>query len=156
MADRILQMENGVFVFKRQGKRLYSGDLPPDLKPGKKVHMFITSVDVTDFDVTGKIICLNDKRILYEFGKGFGTIQIRGEILVGHKSFQGKNGAKITSLIEWFNQKRVSKNPKPLTINGGRFGGKYKFYLTAFSAGQWNPELGICNFSMTGDLVDMS
>jgi hypothetical protein len=151
----ILQMANGVFVFPRKGKRLYSGDLPEDLAPGGKTHMFITSVDVTDFDVTGKIICLNDKRILYEFGKGFGTIQIRGEILAGHPGMQQQTG-KISGIIDFFNEKRVSKNPQPLTIKAQRFGGTYKFYLTSFSSGQWNPELGICNFTMTGDLVDMS
>jgi len=148
----ILQFGSGVFVWPRKGKRLYSGDLPAELTSGKEAKMFITSVDVSDHDITGKVVCLNDKRILYEFGKGFGTIEIKGEILAGIADMKNQNG-KISKIIDFFNDKRVSQNPKPLTINGGRFGGKYTFYLTHFSAGSWVPELGICNFSMGGDLV---
>ena len=154
---KILQHFNGVYIFPRKGTRLYSGDgVPADLKSGGNLPMYITSVDVQDYDVTGKVICLNDKRILYEFGKGFGKIELRGEVLLGRTDLASKKGGKLGNLIDHFNQNRVSKSQKLLTISSGRLGGTYKFYLTSFSAGQWNPEIGLCNFSMSGDLVDMT
>lgn len=154
---KILQHFNGVYIFPRKGKRLYSGDgLPAELKSGGALPMYVTSIDIQDFDVTGKVICLNDKRILYEFGKGFGTITVKGEVLLGRKDLASKKTGNLGKLIDFFNQKRVSASPKPLSISSGRFGGTYKFYLTSFSAGGWNAEFGVCNFTMSGDLVDMT
>ena len=156
---KILQFENGIYIYPRKGRRLFQGSgVPEGMKPGQgkaKIPMYITSVDVVDFDITGKTICLNDKRILYEFGKGFGQITIRGEVLLGHKS-AGEKGAKLSKLVSWFNSNRVSKNSKPLTLSSGSFGGTFKYYLTTFNCGNWNPELGICNFTITGDLVSMT
>jgi len=155
MANKILQLGNGVFIWPRRGERIFLGDLPPNTGPGGGGNMpiYLTSVDVVDFDVTGKVICLNDKRILYEFGKGFGSISLRGEILIGIKGddIQGR----LSPLISYFNDKRVSANKTPLNISTRR-GGKFKFYLTQFQIGDWNPEFGICNFSISGDLVNMT
>ena len=128
--------------------------------------MFITSIQVTDFDVTGKVICLNDKRILYEFGKGFGTITVQGEILIGNTAVEpglgminGKQTGSFQEIINFFNEKRVSENPNPLTINAGsgvaQVGGTFKFYLSSFALGPIAPETGVVQFQLTGDLIEM-
>ena len=153
--SKIMQHDQGVVTFTRRGERLYSGDLPAELQPGafKNNPMYITDVTVSDFDITGKVVCLNDKRVLYEFGKGFGSVTVSGEILLGLKDF-GKKKGKVKPIIQWFNEKRVSKQTKPLTISAGQdFGGVIKFYLTAFTCGQWEARTGTCRFQLSGDLV---
>jgi len=159
--SKILQFENGVAIYKRGGKRIFSGSgLPNVLTPGSggSLPIYLTSVDVSDFDVTGKVICLNDKRVLYEFGKGFGTIQISGEILMGTPAESKHIHGKLKPIISFFNEKRVSSagGKTPLTINAGKLGGKFKFYLTTFQFGQIRADIGLINFTMSGDMISMT
>mgnify|MGYP001461555970 CR=1 FL=1 len=158
--SKILQFENGVHIYKRYGKRVFSGTgLPPALQPGAgKIPVYLTSIDVSDYDITGKVVCLNDKRVLYEFGKGFGQIAISGEILIGTPAESTHTHGKLKPIIKFFNSKRVSApgGKAPLTISAGKLGGKFKFYLTTFSFGQIRPEIGLINFQLSGDLIDMT
>ena len=164
---QILGFEGGVFAWPRKGARLFSGSLPDELAPGGSYPMYITSIQVTDFDVTGKVICLNDKRILYEFGKGFGTIAIQGEVLIGNMGVEtslgkvrGQHNGSYEALINWFNEKRVSNDPTPLTVSAGSAtadtGGTFKFYLSSFQLGPIAAETGVTQFQLVGDLIEMA
>ena len=160
----ILQNQGSVVAWKRLGKRILDGDgLPDELKPGGSVGAFVTNIQVNDFDVTGKVICLNNRRILYEFGKGFGTIKIDGNLFLGPPAPSGGawtgtvklEQAKLATIIDWFNEKRVSqyKDSVKLTTTDH---GTYKFIVNQFSITGIETEFDLMHFSISGDLVELS
>ena len=156
---QILGFENGVVSFPRKGNRLFSGSgLAKDMTKSN-IPTFVTSIQVNDFDVTGKIICLNDKRVIYEFGRGFGTITIQAEVLLGNTAVSPMTG-NIGSVIDHFNEKRISENPKPLRVSAGSgtsaSTADFKFYLTQFNIGPINAETGVVGIQLMGDLIEMT
>jgi len=158
MSKVILQNQGSVVAWKRMGQRILSGDgLPEDLGPGGSVGAFVTSIQVNDFDVTGKVICLNNRRILYEFGKGFGSIRIQGNLFIGPPYKGGSENltqASLASIIDWFNQNRVSEKKESVTVTAGDHG-TYTFVVNQFSIDGIETEFDLVSFSMTGDLVEM-
>jgi hypothetical protein len=157
--SKVLQNTGSVFVWDRLGDRLVIDGLPPELLPAGNVPAFVTSLSINDFDVTGKVICLNDKRVLYEFGKGFGTLKVDGELLIGpigSGKTQTATEAKMGSIITWFNDNRVSAkaDKQPLTLVTTDHG-SFTFYASAFSINSINAEIGLVSFSIIGDLVSM-
>jgi hypothetical protein len=161
--SKILQSQGTVWVWPRLGKRLFISGLPDDLLIGGDSAAYATSIQVMDFDVTGKVICLNDKRVLYEFGKGFGTIKVDGELFIGpaKSGTTGRgaitaNDASLGRIIDWFNENRVSARTEPLTIQTSGEHGEFVFFASSFSVNGIQPEIGLVSFSITGDLVTMS
>lgn len=159
MSLQILGLDSGVVSYPRNGSRLFSGSgLSGDMKK-KSVPTFVTSIQVTDFDVTGKVVCLNDKRVIYEFGRGFGTITVQADVLIGNTAISNKSG-NFGEVIDHFNSKRISENPEPVTVvarsGTSNSTAKFRFYLSQFNLGPINAETGVVSVQLVGDLIEMS
>ena len=156
---QLLGNDSGVVSFPREGSRLFSGSgLSGDMKK-LKVPTFVTSIQVSDFDVTGKIVCLNDKRVIYEFGRGFGTITIQADVLIGNTKAAPQSG-NFGEVIDHFNAKRISENPSHLVVTAKSGSSKssatFRFYLSQFNLGPFNAETGIASVQLVGDLIEMT
>lgn len=75
---------------------------------------FVTNVDFTDKDVTLPIVALDDKRVIYSFGKGFGEAHISGIIFIfGCDSVT----SAVSQLSHAFNSNRISKKLSPCNLS---------------------------------------
>lgn len=107
-----------------------------------EVPAFITDIDFEDSDVILPIVALDDKRVLYSFGKNFGKATISGLIYL----FNCRAGSLIAQrLYEAFNKVRSSakSTPSNLSIVGGISGIKvYPISLRFANADAKNQSIG--------------
>ena len=145
MATNFLSSRGAVYKAIDSGDSRYA--INPDFRVnGEKFATILTGYNVQEQEIVAQAACLNDLRVMYTFGKGFGNIQITGEMLLGAPEAQSSiEGA----LFGYYETNRVSVKKKPLTlsISGG---GSIPFYLIGISVNQYNLELELLPFSLTG------
>ena len=117
----------------------------------------ITGYTITEKEVTSKMACIDDERVLYSFGKGFGEITIQFEIFLGSPE-ANKSFDLINRIIEVYEQKRFTSGtgrniqvPAKLSIEGA---GTISYYQTGIDVGNFNPELQILQMTVKGVLAD--
>jgi len=116
--------------------------------------ILINDIRVNDKDIYSTKLCFNDKRILYTYGRAFGTLTIEGEILLGPQGLLTEAEEKLT---DWFDEYR-STNLDPSNTNGAAGvpkaslgnGVSYLFYPVALNTGILDKELNILGFSILG------
>lgn len=88
------------------------------------VPAFITDVDVADKDITLPVVALDDKRVLYSFGKNFGEAHVMGIIFIF-----GCNRVTdaLAGMQNAFNAYRVSSALSPINLSIIGSGG-YRVY----------------------------
>ena len=77
--------------------------------------ILILGVSVKDDDVVLPVITLENTRVLYTFGASFGEVTVNGVILLGQS---GQAGSGLSTIIEFFNNKRVSKSKAAVAVTG--------------------------------------
>lgn len=77
--------------------------------------ILIMGVSVKDDDVVLPVITLENTRVLYTFGAGFGEVAVNGVILLGQS---GQAGQGLSTIVEFFNKKRVSKSKSAVAVTG--------------------------------------
>jgi hypothetical protein len=107
--------------------------------------LLIMSVSPTEGDVVAPVITLENTRILYSFGAKFGNITISGMILLGKS---GEPGKSLKQLVDFFEERRVSKNKVPITVTGPSTG--WKVFLTGLDIGEADSVNNSQPFSLTG------
>jgi|APSaa5957512493_1039668.scaffolds.fasta_scaffold16974_3 hypothetical protein len=126
-------------------KGLFSKDAP------NSVALF-TGYTLNEQEIVAKNSCLNDQRVMYTFGKGFGDIVINGEILMGAPISNSKAEA---DLLKFYEDNRVSKKKKDhLTLSVASESKVIPFYLVGVSIVGYNVELEILNFRIIGVLAE--
>lgn len=143
-----------VYKIKGQGAKKYELDPNPfkTQKSGQdtlKYGIIFTGFSVNEEEVTSKVACLNDQRVMYTFGKGFGDITVVGEILCGAVDGAGGGEAEI---VKYYEDNRVAQLKKQVTLSGPS-GFKAEFFLVGLSILQYNTQLEIINFRLQGVLA---
>ena len=111
-----------------------------------------TGYTLNEQEIVAKNSCLNDQRVMYTFGKGFGDIVINGEILMGAPISNSKAEA---DLLKFYEDNRVSKKKKDhLTLSVASESKVIPFYLVGVSIVGYNVELEILNFRIIGVLAE--
>lgn len=127
---------------------LYSVDGLPayELKDGQ--ILFIDTIDVTHEDAALPKDALNDKHALYLYGTTFSRMSIKGTIFFGEVC-KGSSGNIIQILTKWFNERRVTKSKKPVSVS---ISDKYKagVFIVALNFGQADPKLNSIKFTIHG------
>lgn len=143
-----------VYQVTGQGQKKYELD-PNPFKTQKgggpdtlAYGIIFTGFSVNEEEVTSKVACLNDQRVMYTFGKGFGDITVVGEILCG--ATDGVGGGE-SEIVKYYEDNRVSKLKKQITLSGPS-GFKAEFFLVGLSILQYNTQLEIINFRLQGVL----
>ena len=132
----------GSGIYKVEGLETKKGSYP----------LLISSISWGKRDILLPVPCLNGVKVIYSFGPGFGEVVIRGQILLG--PLAGGGGTRnLQGLVDWFEQRRVSKSKKPvkLSIVGQ---GAVKAYLNTLQIAEPNQEFQTQMFAMGGVLVE--
>ena len=145
-------------IYKVDGDGKHKYKLEPELfkKTGsssisKNGQILFTGYSLVEKEIVAKNACLNDQRVMYTFGKGFGDIIVTGEMLLGIP--EGKSKIE-NELQEYYEAQRVhTKKEEPLTLTGPS-GFTKEFYLVGLSIMQYNVALEILGFRLTGVLAE--
>lgn len=111
-------------------------------------QILINDVIVNRGDMYSAVSCLNNEKLIYNFGKAFGDITISGTILMGSMSI----GIDERALHLYFDTYRMSSLKKPLKVLAGIT--LYQFYLTGMGIGTTDPEYHTRDFTFTGVVID--
>lgn len=76
----------------------------------------IGGVDFIDKDIAITVTCTDDYRLLYSFGKDFGSCTIAGTVFLGSKACGGGSSA-LGKLVGAFNSDRLSNKKSPLQLS---------------------------------------
>jgi hypothetical protein len=150
----ILASRGTAYYYKGKGVEKYKLEPDPFKQEKAKQDTLAYAIIFTGFtlneqEVTAKVSCLNDQRVMYTFGKGFGDISVSGEVLCGAPEDQG-GGEQ--ALVEYYETNRVGVLKSPITLSGPK-GFTAEFFLTGLTISQYNTQLEILNFRFNGVLA---
>ena len=121
--------------------------ITPDFREtNEKYATIFTGYNLSENEIVAQAACLNDLRVMYTFGKGFGNIQVNGEMLLGAPE---ANSSIESALYDYYNTNRVSKLKEPISISLGA-GGSIKFFLIGLNINQYNVDFELLPFSLVG------
>lgn len=106
--------------------------------------ILILGASLTDIDVVLPVTTLNNLKILYTFGEGFGNVSVMGLVLLG----SGGSSASMGAVTSWFRSNRVSKGKHTADLSFP--GGAYRMYITGFGLGDPDPQFNIQPFVVYG------
>ena len=114
--------------------------------------VIFTGYTMKENEIVAKAACLNDNRVLYTFGKGFGDITISGEALMGpayiHSNFEG-----VLQTYYELNRASVGGGGAHVSLSSTQGGGMaLPFFLVGMSVNGYDPTLEILSFSLIGVL----
>jgi hypothetical protein len=134
-------------VYKAISGKVNKFKITPDFRKtsGKYATLF-TGYNIAEQEIVAQAACLNDLRVMYTFGKGFGNIQVTGEMLLGAPE---ANSSIESSLYDYYNKNRVSKLKAPISISLGA-GGSIKFFLIGLNINQYNVDYELLPFNLQG------
>lgn len=148
-------MANSIFATRTEVYMLQSGGggsgrfslegFESVFKTGKgEPPVMITGISYGENDVILPVVALDDKRILYTFGKNFGQFSLHGTIyLCGCQ----QDTMKIQKLMSTFESERVSKAKKPINFSTGDYSAKV--YPQEITLQNGNPNRQSIDFSIT-------
>lgn len=127
--------------------------LKPELfkKDPPTTAVLFTGYTLTESEIVAKNACLNDQRVMYTFGKGFGDLSVSGEILMGAPSSKSTAEADLLSFYE--DNRVSSKKKETLTLSVASKSELIPFYLVGVSILQYNVPLEILSFRLIGVLA---
>lgn len=80
--------------------------------------ILIDGIVIKDSDITLPVVAVDDYRVLFRFGKNFGSVQIAGTIYLGPTDCgNGRNSKLVRQVSNAFEQDRVSKKGKPIKVS---------------------------------------
>ena len=112
--------------------------------------LLLNDVAITDQDLLAEVPAVDGYRIIFRFGKGFGTVSIRGTIYLGPVDCKGKGKSSIVAkLDDAFEKARISNKdtPEMVSIAGGQ---AYPFYPIKLEKGNANAVFNAITFTITG------
>lgn len=112
--------------------------------------ILFTGYTFMEQEVVAKVSCLNDQRVMYSFGKGFGDLSILGEVLCGN--YKAAKGAEKV-LSEYYEENRVHSLEAPIKFSGPENFAK-EFYLVGMQIMQYNTAYEILSFRLNGVLAE--
>ena len=112
--------------------------------------ILIQGVDSHDKEIHLPVATLDNKRILYSFGKDFGDINVRGLIILGES---GNPTGALGQVLQWFEEKRLSKSLAPVEVSlpGGK---GYMMYPTGLALSEPDPEFHLQPFAVIGLIAE--
>ena len=120
-------------------------------KQGQQGIILIQNIVFNDNDLNTPIVALNDKRMLYSFGKNFGHVQVQGTIY--NSKCQGSpDFTSLKNMYDTFCKERVSESLGTMMLSVAS-GFKCDLFLTDFALNNANPATQSIGFSLQGIVV---
>lgn len=109
----------------------------------------ITNVDVQDKDIALTVVCTDDFRALYSFGRDFGRASIHGTAFFGGKGTGScdSSEAVLKELVDGFQSVRLSKKQDPCELSIAN-AGAWKLYPVALELKDANGAMNSLNFTI--------
>lgn len=117
-------------------------------KKGPGDALLIMSVNPQESDIVAPVVTLENTKILYSFGSNFGNITISGMLLLGKS---GTPGQCLKTLIDFFEENRVSKKSSSIEVSGPSTG--WKVFLTGLAIQEADSNTNTQMFALTGTLA---
>lgn len=124
--------------------------LSPDLSGSASSPILLQSINVDQKVINLPVVCLDNARIMYVFGKDFGDIAVGGLALLG----KGGTGPALSEVVAFY-KKNAAANGNSTTVSVSLPGNaSYKFYLLGLVISDPNPELQYFPFMLTGKIIE--
>jgi len=134
-------------VSGKKGEAFYKVE---GLATGQKENpILITGVTSRDKDIVMPVTTLENTKVLYTFGADFGEVTVTGVILLGSANNKSDSLGK---LVNFFQEKRVSKSSKSVKVTGPA-GVSWAVFLTSLTIGDVDPTFNIQTFALTGSVA---
>lgn len=121
--------------------------LNPPIGGSASSPILLLGAALNDDDIVLPKSTLDNLKILYSFGQGFGQVQINGMALLG--SVTDGAGKGFADAVNYFQKHRVSSSKKPIQLS---LPGKvaYSVSLTGLAVGQTDPQFHTQQFMFGG------
>lgn len=110
----------------------------------------MTGYNLKEEEITAKTACIDDKRVMYSFGKGFGDITVNFEALLGANPKECDFEQYITSTYDACRLSAAKGKTAKLSVIGG---GTIEFHITGLQIGGYIAEFEVLPFSFVGVLA---
>lgn len=107
--------------------------------------VLVQGADITDRDAVQPVLGLGGQKLVYVFGKTFGSVRVMGQVLLGPA---GTTASGFQAVMRYFQQNRTANDGG--LVNLSMPGGGYKIHLTGFGVAQPDPEFHIQPFMFFG------
>lgn len=136
-------------VFKI-GEEESSFRLKPALNGSDSSPVLLQSVSIENSIIHTPVVCLNNTRILYVFGKNFGDISVGGMAMLG----KGGSGKALSKVIQYYEANLTTGDGKKvvkISLPGNKH---YKFNLLGMRVSEPNSELQYFPFTLIGKIQE--
>jgi hypothetical protein len=134
-------------VYKAITSKIEKYTISPDFRQsGINSATIFTGYTINEQEIVAQAACLNDLRVMYTFGKGFGSINVTGEMLLGAPEARSRNEGQ---LYDYYEKNRVSQLEKPVSLSLGA-GRSLKFFLVGLNISQYSVDFEILPFQLIG------
>ena len=146
--DNLLLCRGNVYLVGGGNQQAFS--VSPSLAGSSSSPIILQSINIDTKVINLPVVCLNDTRILYVFGKDFGDISVGGLAMLG----KGGSGSALSQVISYYKSNAaVDGGAKPVSVSlPGNV--SYKFYLLGLVISDPNPELQYFPVMLTGKSRD--
>lgn len=127
---------------------------PKGAKKSCTAGVLIQDVTTKRSDVVVPVVGVDDKRVLYTFGKNFGQISVKGIIFVG--ATDQKPAEYAAKLRQNFDKASVSARQEPCTVSGPGLGKNTKVYWTGLEFPASDADRNIMSFVLTGIIAPIA
>lgn len=154
--SKLLNARGCFYTVERAGnappsRGMYS--LSPSMSPTtRNSPVLINNVAFGKNDIVLPKPCLDNLRVFYTFGKGFGSITVSGEILLGPVGSMNAGEALLNDYIDKYRVAQINDFIQVSSLSGGV---SYPFYLVNGGATGLDPQLHILNFQLQGVLLEV-
>lgn len=129
-----------------------AASVPPISPDLKNFPILISGIATTQTDIVSLMSCLSNVKVIYTFGQNFGTVAIRGEVLLGPMGISYKQG--VQQIEDYFWQNRVSVTGQPIKFS--ICDNAFFAYLTGLEIHDVIVEFHVLPFAIYGTLLDIS
>ena len=152
MAESFLSTRGCVYKFTYSGSGGGPGlfSINPGFPAGNAASpILLDGVDLADQDIVYPVVTVENFKVIYVFGKDYGSANIRGTCLLGSSN---ASGGSFSRVVQYFEENRISNSKKPIQVSVGQKA--YNVYLVGLVIGQPDPTFNILPFSFIGTIAN--
>jgi hypothetical protein len=127
---------------------------PKGAKKSCTAGILIQDVATKQSDVVVPVVGVDNKRVLYTFGKNFGHIAVKGLIFIG--ATDQKPSTYAAKLLQKFNKASVSARQEPCTVSGPGLAKNTKVYWIGLEFPASDSDRNTMSFILTGIIAPIA
>jgi len=148
------QQQPGYYAIEEWTRFNTSSSVPGTGITLNQTPVLFTGVQIGQHDITSRVLCMNNVKVLYSFGQNYGDVAITGEILLGNYGDKFNSEQMVSKFVDFFWKNRVSNLLYPVTVSAVKE--KYLVYLEGMDFGAIDPQFHILPFVLHGTLIDIA